>query len=229
MNPTLQAFLHAQDLDELLALSGQLNDLNEQDHETITSVLYHWQDLQAVANIMMYPRLMPRAQVLRHLIRAFEDDNQYLSLAATVGLQTLEHNFFTDWHRAQLVDILIDKLNASALDVARRASVTLGEFIKDEEISKLTPFLNHYDDVVRHNVVIAHRIARGVEATRDLLKHVLDTYPLSVESRSFLEQRYAEAIKVANDPSSDGLWLSNLSGPLLSYIPNFCDWSSAAT
>lgn len=228
MKPSLQAFLHARDLDELLDLSNQLGELDETDHEIITSVLYQWQDLQAVANIMLHPRVMPRAQVLRYLIRAFEDRHHYLSLAAAVGLRGLGAGFFMDWHRAQLVDILVQKLDAQELDIVRQASVTVAEFVNAEKIPKLTRFLNHDDEIVRHNIVIAHRIALGVAATRDLLQDVLNTRPLTAESRAFLEQRLAEATQIAADPNPDRIWMSNLSGPLLSYIPNYSDWNPVA-
>jgi len=228
MKPTLNEFLRATDLDELLSLRQKLGDVDETDQEIIAGLLIDWADTQAVANLLMYPRLIPRGQVLRHLLSAFRDDNSYLALAAIVGIQPLGDGFFTAGHQEQLVDILIEKLSAPEFDIVQRASVTLVGFIKADDMAKLALFFNHDDESVRHNVVVAHVNALGLPATVEVLREVLANRPLADASRQFLETRLAEAIEVAADSDPERKWRSNLVAPLLGYIPNLSAWKPPA-
>jgi len=228
--PALDAFLACAELDELSDRRAALGALDAGDIAAIDAVLYHWSDLQAVANVLMYPELIARPQLVRHLLHALEDaDHDYLALAAIVGLQPLGHGFFPEQHREQLAALLIARLPSARLAIAQRASVTLVSFLGADEVARVARFLDHPDDTVRHNVVVAIVAAVGVAAAGPLVRRTLAQGSLGADARASLVARAGEldALIAAGDPVR--VRGSRLGAPLLAYLPNLADWPPAAS
>lgn len=226
--PALDAFLGCAELDELSARRAALGALDAGDIAAIDAVLYQWSDWQALANVLMYPELIARPQLVRHLLHALEDaDHDYLALAAIVGLQPLSHGFFPEQHREQLAAALIARLEAAQLAIARRASVTLVSFLGEDEVAKVAPFLNHPDDAVRHNVLVAIVAAVGAEAASTLVRRTLARAPLGADARAGLVALAAELDALIAAGDADQVRASRLGAPLLAYLPNLADWPPA--
>lgn len=226
MTPALQRFLACDELDALAQQRQTLAELDADDTSAVLEVLYEWNEPLAVANVLMYPQLIEAAQRVRYLLAGLRDDHSYLQLAAIVGLQVLGRDNLRDSHRAEFVRLLVDKLEQEPAIIPQRASVTLVELIVADQLALLTRYLNHPDRVVRHNVVVAMVKAAGLEASRDQLDEALARALLSPESKAFAAERRAEIDRViaAGGRRSDAFIASNLSAPLLGYIPNLSDW-----
>jgi hypothetical protein len=227
--PALDAFLGCAELDELADRRAELGALDAGDIAAIDAVIYQWSDLQALANVLMYPELIARPQLVRHLLHALEDaDHDYLALAAIVGLQPLGHGFFPEQHREQLAAVLIARLGAARLAIAHRASVTLVSFLGEDEVGKVAPFLDHPDAAVRHNVVVAIVAAVGVAAAGALVHRTLAQAPLGADARASLVAQAAELDTLIAAGDADQVRSSRLGAPLLAYLPNLADWPAAS-
>ncbi|MHA2069117.1 MAG: hypothetical protein ACXABY_32555, partial [Candidatus Thorarchaeota archaeon] len=83
MTPELRAFLFATDLDDLMSARANLSDMDYEDTEELLRILQKWEDTQAVANILMYPDLMPEGMRLHYILKGLHENRViYFALAA---------------------------------------------------------------------------------------------------------------------------------------------------
>ena len=93
----LERLLTASDPDLLAVARDALDGLDEDDDARIREVLTAWDDVPAVANLLMYPEVVAEQERMPALLRALRDDAQpYLGLAASVGLQRLAEDPMED-------------------------------------------------------------------------------------------------------------------------------------
>lgn len=123
---SLDAFLAAEDLDELLKARERLTSPSAEDSRRVSQIVVGWQDRQAIANLLMYPTLIPEAHRFEAITRAFRTaDVPYFAVAATVGLQTVPVASIPQSDLQRLKPPLLQLLKSSSPLAAGRASVTL--------------------------------------------------------------------------------------------------------
>jgi hypothetical protein len=169
----LEAFLTAEDLDDLLRARQQLGRVSRRDSQAAASVLEQWTARQAGANVLFYPDLLPRSVRIAFLMKALEEaEFPYYTLAAVVGLQDLTGEEFEgapELRKAvgeQLVTLIerADEVmrawdtaatGAHTMDevIADRASTMLLEYVERADALQLVRFLDHPSEVVRNNVL----------------------------------------------------------------------------
>lgn len=121
----IDRFLAATDLDELLEAFTELVPADAADPR-IHRTLAEWNDIQAVANLLMYPLLIAPDEQVAVLRRGLaEGPDSYLCLAAAVGAGQLDAEDLDD---AELEALTGDLRAVIAQDdgvVARRAEASL--------------------------------------------------------------------------------------------------------
>ena len=153
MTPELERFLRTEDLDDLLAARQGLGPLNASDREILVETLTRRSPLQAVANLLFFPSLIPsdlRVFFLRQNLR--EPLVEYLALAASVGVQEMNPEGLSNPDRRGLTDDLWSALWSSPA-VAGHALISLTGFAPPADAGKMMKLLEHSDSSVRHNAL----------------------------------------------------------------------------
>jgi hypothetical protein len=214
----VQRFLTATDLDELAERRAEIGDgLTADDLLEIEAVLHDWEDVQAIANLLMYPQLIAAADRVATLRRAFDDDRSYLQLAATVGLGDVDQSEFSDEVRYEIVQALLDIIASDAGTRADRASFAVAWLIRPVDGPETAECLGHPSKTVRHNL------------TQGLLR-VLDSAGVAalLDEPGFVPP---ETQRIAREHlTADGIDLSlsaedNRRPLILAYLPNYSDWT----
>jgi hypothetical protein len=155
VQPDLERFLDASDLVELVAARSAITGIDGADALVLHTIVAQWRDEQAVANLLMYPELLPdddRTPALAEGLSGVHGD--YAVLAAAVGL--------AGWVAAddaapaiaeRLLGIVAD--NAVPTPIAVRAAVALGAYAEHIAPTDLVAGLAHADAAVRRNVLAA--------------------------------------------------------------------------
>lgn len=153
---SVSTILAAADLDELYRAVRGLGRLSATDVEAIRAVLERWDDTQALANLLMYPKLVPVDLRAASLLRGLRDgERPYLALAAAVGLARLDAGWVSQAERTALRDQLLAAVAAGPDLVAVRAAIALAGFIDAADLPRVLPCLGHPDDRVCHNLLVA--------------------------------------------------------------------------
>ena len=113
---TLARLLRSDDLEELAGLAADYEP-SAADEQAVGAVLAEWSDVQAVANLLMYPRLIPADKRVAALVRGLCDDEGYLRLAAAVGVGQLPPEDLDDDDAVQLA-LPFQGADGTALDHA---------------------------------------------------------------------------------------------------------------
>lgn len=208
---TLQAFLEAGALDELSQLAADLPPLNAADRAAVTALLEKWDAPQAIANLLMYPHLIPEEIRKDALLRGLNEPMTYNTLAAVVGLQSAVDGW-AESERAALVQRLVVITFSARSLIANRASLTLLNYIHREEADKLIFFLGAPEDVVRHNALLGLVRLFGIAETRAQIKAVAT------------DSRFTQHGSEYGITHLDGVAEEDL--PLLGYIPNLSDYQA---
>lgn len=148
----IEVFLAATGLDELsdaraLVASPDVSG-------AAAAAVESWSDVQAVANLLMYPAVLPERLRTDALLRGLRGDG-YLRLAATVGVGDLAADGLPDDVRRELLDALLDVVASDAGTAGVRASAELGPLLHADEVELLDDLAAHPVDAVRHNLTQA--------------------------------------------------------------------------
>lgn len=147
------------------------------DEETVGEIQYTldaWEDVQAVANVLMHPDLIAPPLRVPTLVRGLEDDG-YLPLAAAVGASRLPAPVAEE-DRVALVDALLDLIAGQGGLAAVHAAEALDGLARDDDAVELVVLLGHPDDDVRQRLqrlMIALLGAEGLDrllGDRDLVR-----------------------------------------------------------
>lgn len=149
----LDAFLTATDLDQLADAYDALAAGPDRTGRS-TAIIRSWSDPQAVANLLMYPQLLPDAERTDALLRGLRDDG-YLRLAAAVGVGVLQADHLEDGVRRAVLDALLDLVAGDAGPAGIRAAAEIGPLIRAEEVDLLDDLDGHPVDATRHNLTQA--------------------------------------------------------------------------
>jgi hypothetical protein len=135
---TLDEFLQATDLDALLSLRHELSPLTASDADRIESIIRDWDDYQQIANLLLHPSVMPAQCRFAAIDRALgSDDSPYLTLAAVVGLQSVDPLAVPAEHRSQLRNKLLRCIQSESETLAGRASVTMFRWFSESEAASV--------------------------------------------------------------------------------------------
>jgi HEAT repeat protein len=214
--PALDALLHASDLDELqLAYHQVAPELSTDDQLEVTAVLARWSDVQAVANLLMYPVLIPAESRTDWLVRGLSANEPYLRLAAAVGVGQLPSSQWTEDDVDMLVPSLLHLIGTDADVTASRAALSLGPLVRPMDAPEMVALLAHPDRGVRRNLEAGLFRVVGCDGLMALL------------DGGFMDDESARgALEVLAD---DGIDLTvpvqkQPRTPTLAYIPNYSDW-----
>jgi hypothetical protein len=170
----------------------------------------------------MYSHLMPEDIRLDMLFHGLNQPlDSYAVLASIVGLQDAEPD---EAARATIVQRLIEIIQNGPQVTAARASVLLSELAGNSDVERIAPLLDHPDDSIRHNVLVALIKAAGLQNVSAALAQA----SISPDARAYAEAKLAGWERFyQNGELNYGQWyLSDLSAPLLTYIPNLKDFSA---
>lgn len=154
ISPELEAFLEAEDLDDLLEARSKLWQLDEKDVKKIRFVLQKWNSPQAISNLLFYPFLIPEDIRASCLLRGLREKKKpYYILASVVGLQEVDTTVFSKEQRKAIKECLISALKVSEGIISARASVTIYDYLSLEDASTAFELLSHPNEAVRHNIL----------------------------------------------------------------------------
>lgn len=228
MNSTLERFLRANDLDSLLSDSNILTELNAEDIKIIGDILQNGTDKQAIANLLMYPNLIPQDIRFECVFNSLQKPNySYFLLAAIVGLDKLE--FTSVEQQVTIFNQLISIIENNDGVIGDRASNFLSSnliFFHEDYSARIVHLLDHPSNVVRHNILSVLIPLIGLENIRSFMDNAVKSNQISETAHLYVERRLSEIKGFSEDNTVDGsiLDLGTLSLPLLSYIPNLKDW-----
>jgi hypothetical protein len=152
----IETLLAATDLDDLMAAVEALPA--DADTARIGGLVDAWDNPQGVANVLMYPFVIPSSHRVPAVLRGLRSEG-YLRLAASVGVGHLSPEDLTDDVRRELLDALLDVVATDAKEAGVRASAEVGPLLHADEVDLLDDLAAHPVDAVRHNL---QQAARGV-------------------------------------------------------------------
>jgi len=145
----IDTLVAATDLDELMAAVEALPV--DADTSRIGGVVDAWDDPQGVANVLMYPFVIPPSHRVPAVLRGLRSEG-YLRIAASVGVGHLPPADLSDDVRRELLDALLDVVATDAKEAGVRASAEIGPLLHADEVELLDDLAAHPVDVVRHNL-----------------------------------------------------------------------------
>jgi hypothetical protein len=153
MTSELQAFLAAEDLDEVLNARQKIAALDAGDTAVVRSVLQQWRNPQAISNLLMHASLIPKDVRLPSLFRGLaEREVVYYVLAAVVGVQGIDPAGLATKDRERVLTELLAVIRDTTGILAQRASVSFQAFAIESDAPKVFALMAHTDDTVRHNL-----------------------------------------------------------------------------
>jgi hypothetical protein len=219
----LAAFLAARDLDDLAQAFAALEEVVAADADAIAELLSRHNDRQAIANLLMYPTVIPdrlRWAAVRSALDGERDT--YLALSATIGLQSLDEGAVTESQRLEVVSALMSLIRSGGETVAARAAGVIGRYLPADQAPRLVGLLDRAEDLVRHNVLAALIDAVGPEAVVEV---IANAGRLTDEARDFVARQLCADHGFGPDGTVDTarVILSGVATPLLAYLPNLDD------
>lgn len=145
----IDALLTATDLEDLTAAVDALPAAA--DTARIGGVVDAWTDPQGLANVLMYPFVIPSSHRVPAVLRGLRSEG-YLRLAASVGVGHLSPADLTDDVRRELLDALLDVVATDAKEAGVRASAEVGPLLRADELGLVEELAAHPVDAVRHNL-----------------------------------------------------------------------------
>lgn len=222
MSPELEAFLAAEDLDELLRAQQKITSLDAEDTAVVRSILQWWQNPQAVSNLLVHPTCIPEDIRLASLFRGLDERRVvYYVLAAVVGFQSIDSAGMTAEDRSRIVESLLAVIRKNSGILAQRASVSIQQFMAEENAPRVFGLWAHPDETVWHNLRawLFHTFqSRGVEAFVAAIRQS----GLSEEAQQRLIEDFTELVTNPTDGFDNRL------SELYGYIPNLRDVKPSA-
>lgn len=169
----IDTLLAATDLDDLMAAVEALPA--DTDTAWIGAVVDAWADPQGLANVLMYPSLIPSSQRVPAVLRGLRSEG-YLRLAASVGVGHLPADELPDAVRRELLDALLDVIASDAGPAGVRASAEVGPLLHADEVELLEDLSAHPVDAVRHNLTQAGLGVTAPDQRRPVLLPYLPDY-----------------------------------------------------
>jgi hypothetical protein len=230
MRKEFSDFLASRELDHLMMLRDGIPALDAEDHLAISQLLREGANHQAIANLLMYPELIPDSERVQALLTGLRaTSNSYLVLAALVGLGRIPEEALPEPVRPTVMDEVLRSLRHYGGVIAERASVVLADrtwWLLSTPASELAGLLGHASETVRHNVLVALIPLVGLVHLRGVIAEAVEEGRLSPEAAHEIEEKLKAIDGFGEDDSVDEATfdLGMLGMPLLAYIPNLDDW-----
>lgn len=233
MNEELANFLNTSDLNLLWEARNSISSVNQTDETEIIKILDEWANLQAVANLLMYPDLIPASKRADYVLAGLSETRYiYLVLASVVGLEATN---LTDWSpnmRSRAIHKLVALAKSDTEVIAERASVFVADRLwqfDEVESSQIIELLDHPSIVVQHNALVALIPWVGLENIRQILDEAVEQGKLSEAGKRATEEKLSNISGFADNNKIDSRTfdLNQLSAPLLAYIPNLDELSQS--
>jgi hypothetical protein len=176
----IDALLSATDLDGLVTAVDALP--TDADTARIGGVVEAWTDSQGLANVLMYPSVIPSSHRVPAVLRGLRSEG-YLRLAATVGVGHLPPTELPDGVRRELLDALLDVVASDAGPAGVRASAEVGPLLLADELELLDDLAAHPVDAVRHNLTQAGLGVTAPDERRPVLLPYLPDYAEYLDAR----------------------------------------------
>ncbi|MEE3719371.1 hypothetical protein V2H45_21755 [Tumidithrix elongata RA019] len=231
MNEALKTFLETRDLDDLLEGRANISELDRENETEILRILKEWTNIQAIANLLMYPNLIPETNRIDYVLKGLRETNfNYLVLASVVGMGELNVESLSPQLITEVINQLIVIAKSDRGLIAERASVFLATRLWHfgaNYASQIIELLDRPSDVVRHNTLVALIPLVGLENIRRFINNAVQKGLLSTVAQSYTEQRLAtiSGFSQNNQVDISKFDLDMLGVPLLSYIPNLSDYA----
>lgn len=230
ISENIEIFLTTCDLDELLDVRESVNDLSQEDQIYILNILQEWKNIQAIANLLMYPTLIPESERIGYILKGLREDKyKYLVLASVVGINELDIESLSPALSTEIVNQIIVTTKIETNIIAERASIFLANRLwhfGDSYKSQIVQLLDHSSDVVKHNILVALIPLVGLINIRHFLKRSHSHGLLTEAGWLFAEQKISKISGFSKENIVDikNLDLGMLSSPVLAYIPNLDDF-----
>jgi len=213
---SLDDFLKAKDLDDLLKIRGQIGGLTADEMKRVADILQEWQDGQAVSNLLFHPSLIPEHMRYDSIDRALRSiEKPYFTLAAVVALRSIDPGTVSLDVRKRWVSRLLEFVRLDGGTLSSRASVTIWSWLRDDDIQKFVRAYPVPDETATENI-IAFTISRFGHLTRPEYRERLRLYSLGFWKRRPFLRRFDEYCQ-----KKDAGGAVFMTMPLLSYIPNY--------
>jgi len=216
----LRRFLTTDELEELARARAGLDPdhLDLDDRLEIEAVLHDWDDLQAIANLLMYPELIAPDDRIAQVRRALVDEHSYVQLAGTVAIIEIERAEFAEDARYDLVQRLLAVIATDEGVLADRASYSLVALMHPTDGPEVVERIDHPSATVRRNLVQGLLGLIGPSGIKSL-----------VEEPGFVEPEAQAAIR--DRLRVDGVDLNRAADDLrlpliLVYLPGFAEWEA---
>lgn len=208
----LAALLAEPELDRLADLADDAEAAAVADSAVIIGVLDDWANEQAIANLLMYPQLIPAPRRAASLLRGLRDQRSYLRLAAAVGLGRTAAVDLPGLDAADALSALLGLIERDADVTASRAALGVAAVLHPSGAAAVL------DVLVRHP---AQSVRRNLEVA---LLDVLDTSGLRAVVDGSAAPETARAVL-----AGDGLDLARPADEqrllsLLAPVPNLDQW-----
>jgi hypothetical protein len=226
MENTLKTFLEINDLDLLWEARANISLIDSQDEAEIINILDEGKNLQAVANLLMYPELIPERKRFDYIIAGLQNTNfPYVVLVSIVGLQGLSIETLSVETKTWIIKHIISLIRENTGIIAERASVLIADSLWQlDEISasQIIDLLDHTNEVVRHNTLVALIPLVGLENIRAFIDSAVQQQRLSQTGKLMAEEKLSNIVGFTQDNKVDSskFDLGSLSSALLTYIPN---------
>ena len=231
MNVNLKNFLEITDLDELSQAKNHISVISQNDQAAIIKILQEGANIQAIANLLMYPDLIPENERIDYILAGLRETNfTYLVLASVVGLGQLNIEALPVQLITQLIEQIINVTKSDSGVIAERASVFLAERLwhfGDIYTSQIIELLDHPSKLVQHNTLVALIPLVGLENIRQIIGNAVQQGLVSAVGQLAAEQKLSEIAGFLKDSTIDDSQfdVDLLSAPLLAYIPNLDEMS----
>ncbi|MBD2315541.1 hypothetical protein [Phormidium tenue] len=230
MTTNLCEFLRAEDFDDLLEINSSLLDLSNADKKQIEEILQGWKPPQAIANLLMYPNLIPENSRLSSLFRALQSPEvDYYPLAAILGLEKVAPNSLSEETRSEVFEALLGCMETEVLIIVQRCTIALSQYQEAHELDRMSRWLNYPDDIVKHNILANLINGEGILSSKNRLNSILSGNRLSSVNRPFLEKKLGEieSCLASTDHNPFSLLKMDLTTTILPYAPSLVQWKSS--
>jgi hypothetical protein len=224
VHPDLERFLDASDLVELVAARSVINGIDGTDARMLHAIVAQWRDEQAVANLLMYPELLPeddRTPALAEGLSGVHGD--YAVLAAAVGL--------AGWTSADdAAPAIAERLLAIVADeaiptpIAVRAAAALIAYAEHVPPTDLVAGLAHADPDVRHNVLAAVLTGWGAVEALDAVAAAAVVGIVSQDVADHVRRAVVLAGLAELDQPLTPAAAPDITEPVLTEIPDLTAW-----
>ncbi|MEM0942109.1 MAG: hypothetical protein AAF600_20440 [Bacteroidota bacterium] len=229
MNEKLIAFLKNGELNDLANIIQKIPKASEKDEKAILHVLEDVTNLQARANLLMYPQLIPEKERYKILLDGLmEVKHTYFVLAALVGIECIPQSAFFEPLGLKIIDEIWRILHQYQGVIAERASTFIADTLwhVDHTIApRVMQLLGHQSNIVQHNALVALIPLLGLVNIKNEIGAAVGRGDLNQQAQ-ITALKKLNTIKGFSDDTLDEetFDIGILGVSLLPYIPNMDDY-----